>query len=34
MIVHFGLLIFYCDIDIMFFLAVELKKKKRHEFVV
>jgi hypothetical protein len=27
--IHFGLLIFYYDIDFMFFLAVELKKKKK-----
>jgi hypothetical protein len=27
--VHFGLLIFNYDIDIMFFLTVEFKKKKR-----
>jgi hypothetical protein len=26
---HFGLLIFHYDIDIMFLLAVELKKKKK-----
>jgi hypothetical protein len=29
MIVHFGLLIFYYDIDILFFLPVELKNKKK-----
>jgi hypothetical protein len=29
MIVHLGLLIFYYDIDIMFFLTVELKEKKK-----
>jgi len=27
--VHFGLLVFYYDIDFMFFLALELKKKKK-----
>jgi hypothetical protein len=29
MIVQFGLLIFYYDIDFMFFLAVEFKKEEK-----
>jgi hypothetical protein len=29
--VHFGLLVFYCDIDFIFFLAEEFKKKKKKD---